>query len=192
MADNALWRLQVCVFTTPMGDGNPENIHLLKTSCNNLSETKSFRGHSASTVSPLGSTPVLFYFRLSLISPPVSEHSLRRWTENRRTEQGFRCLYVRKQKNVSEWEEQGSFLRGHCILKNTKEKCSVVAALGSVWEDSFNAGQRDYHIDPSLLTLSAYFSPRAVRRCALIDWYWPKILTMTLQLRIESEKTGWW
>lgn len=103
-----LW-LQVCVFTIPMGDGNPENIHLLKTSCNNLSETKSFRGHSASTVSLLGSTPVLFYFRLSLISPPVSEHSLRRWTENRRTEQGFRCLYVRNKRTWTSGKSKGAF-----------------------------------------------------------------------------------
>lgn len=111
MAGNALWRLQVCVFTILMGDGNPENIHLLKTSCNNLSETKSFRGHSASTVSLLGSTPVLFYFRLSLISPPVSEHSLRRWTENRRTEQGFRCLYVRNKRTWASGKSKGAFYR---------------------------------------------------------------------------------
>lgn len=111
MVGNALWRLQVCVFTIPMGDGNPENIHLLKTSCNNLSETKSFWGHSASTVSLLGSTPVLFYFRLSLISPPVSEHSLRHWTENRRTEQGFRCLYARNKRTWASGKSKGAFYR---------------------------------------------------------------------------------
>lgn len=90
-AGNATWRLQVCVFKIPMGDGNPENIHVLKTSCNNLSETKSIREHSASTVSLLGSALVGFYFKLSLISP---QHSLHRWIEKSWTEQSFRCLYT--------------------------------------------------------------------------------------------------
>lgn len=62
------------VFKILMGDGNPENIHVLKTSCNNLSETKSIREHSESTVSLLGSTLVGFYFKLSLISPQHSLH----------------------------------------------------------------------------------------------------------------------
>lgn len=137
-----------------MGDGSPENIQVLKTSCNNLSETKSIREHSESTVSLLGSTLLGFYFKLSLISP---QHSLHYWIEKRKTEQSFRCLHTKKKRKCW-WKVHWSSLQGQCIFRSTKEKRSVILALGSAWEGSFNAGQRDYHIDPSRLTRSAWLS----------------------------------
>lgn len=183
------------VFKILMGDGNPENIHVLKTSCNNLSETKSIREHSESTVSPLGSTLFWFDFKLSLISP---QHSLHRWIEKRKTERSFRCLH-RKKKKVS-GTRAGALYRAQCIFRSTKKKRSVILALGSAWEGSFNAGQRDYHIDPSRLTRGArllfffsfsfFSSLRVLRRCALIDRHWTKILIVTPRLGIETEKMG--
>lgn len=139
----------------------------------------------------LGSTLVGFYFKLSLISP---QHSLYPWTEQRKTEQSIRRASVQKKKK-SEWKAHRSSLQGECIFRSTKGKRSVILALGPAWEGSFNAGQRDYHIDPSRLTWGAWLLLRllflwVLRRCALIDRYWPKILVMTAQLGIESEKMG--
>lgn len=91
--------------------------------------------------------------------------------EEGETEVGFRCFYA-KSARVGK-RERSSW--GQFIFWNAEGKRSVIRELRSVGEDSFNAGQRDYHADPSLLTSwhspypSLFFFPRA-EPLMCIDW----------------------